>query len=94
MLKEVILRDTKNSKFVYPEEVAGIYSLKRYKVIQENEDDDTKQEFQIVGFSDGAYGLLNPETNKIIYMQEGIILEYYLLKILRYDFKVYVETDD
>lgn len=72
MLKEVILRDEKNSKFVYPEEVAGIYSLKRYKVIQEN-DDGTRQEFQIVEFSDGAYGLLNPETNKIIYTQEGNI---------------------
>ena len=93
MLKEVILRDTKKSKFVYPDEVAGIYSLKRYKVIQEN-DDGTRQEFQIVGISDGAYGLLNPETNKIIYVQEYIIFEYYLLKILRYDLKVYVEIDD
>lgn len=93
MIKEVILRDTKKSKFVYPEEVAGIYSLKRYKVIQED-DDGTRQEFQIVGFSGGAYGLLNPKTNKIIYAQEDIILEYYLLKILRYGFKVYVETDN
>lgn len=93
MLKEVILRDEKKSKFVYPEEVAGIYSLKSYKVIRED-DDGTRQEFQIVGFYDGAYGLLNPETNKIIYTQEDIILECYLLKILRYGFKVYVETDN
>lgn len=92
MLKEVILRDEKNSKFVYPDEVAGIYPLKRYKVIQED-DDGTRQEFQIVGFDDG-YGLLNPETNKIKYVQEYIILECYLLKILRYDLKVYVEIDD
>ncbi len=25
MIKEVILRDTKKSRFVYPDEVAGIY---------------------------------------------------------------------
>lgn len=93
MLKEVILRDEKKSRFVYPEEVAGIYSLKSYKVIPEN-DDDTRQEFQIVGFYGSAYGLLNPETNKIIYAQEDIILECYLLKILRYGFRVYVETDN
>lgn len=93
MIKEVILRDTKKSRFVYPDEVAGIYSLKRYKVIQEN-DNDTRQEFQIVGFPERAYGLLNPETNKIICTQEGIILECYLHKLLRNDLKVYVETDD
>lgn len=93
MIKEVILRDEKNSKFVYPEEVAGIYSLKRYKVIRED-DDGTRQEFQIVNFYGTSYGLLNPETNKIICTQEDIILEHYLLKILRYEFKVYVETDE
>lgn len=93
MIKEVILRDEKNSKFVYPEEVAGIYSLKRYKVIRED-DDGTRQEFQIVNFYGTSYGLLNPETNKIICAQEDIILEHYLLKILRYEFKVYVETDE
>lgn len=93
MIKEVILRDEKNSKFVYPEEVAGIYSLKRYKVIRED-NEGTGQEFQIVNFYGSAYGLLNPETNKIIYAQEDIILENYLLEILRYDFKVYVETDN
>lgn len=93
MLKEVILRDEKKSRFVYPEEVAGIYSLKSYKVTDEDDDDDTRRELQIVGFCDG-YGLLNPETNKIIYVQEGITLGCYLLKILRYGFKVYVETDN
>lgn len=93
MLKEVILRDEKKSKFVYPGEVAGVYSLKRYKVIQE-EGDDTRQEFQIVGFCGSSYGLLNPKTNNITYTHEDIVLEYYLLRLLRYDFKVYVETDD
>lgn len=39
MIKEVILRDTKKSRFVYPDEIAGIYSLKRYKVIQETDDE-------------------------------------------------------
>lgn len=92
MLKEVILRDEKNSKFVYPEEVAGIYSLKRYKVI--DKDSELERELQIVGFNGDSYGLLDPDTNKLTFVYEDIILERYLEKLLNFDFKIYIKTDD
>ena len=61
---------------------------------EEEVEEDSRQEFQIVGFSGSSYGLLDPKTNKIIFAYEDIILERYLERILSFDFKVYVETND
>lgn len=92
MIKEVILRDKNKRKFVYPDEVSGIWSLKRYTVI--DKDSELERELQIVGFYGNSYGLLDPDTNKLTFVYEDILLERYLERLLNFDFKIYVETDD